>query len=93
MISAGNSFDEDDLCHDLMAFWDTKITVATLLVWGDPWVGKSWEVTVDFARTWKWLLFNSPELLASMNCWRMLGEEALANYSPKSALPFYNKAF
>ncbi|KAJ5984281.1 hypothetical protein N7481_006380 [Penicillium waksmanii] len=34
MILAGDSFDDDDLCHDLMAFWDTRNTAATLLVWG-----------------------------------------------------------
>lgn len=70
MILAGDSFDDDDLCHDLMAFWDTRNTAATLLVWGDSWDAKNWEVTEGFAQKWKWLLVDSPELLASTNYWR-----------------------
>ncbi|CAI7669428.1 unnamed protein product [Penicillium manginii] len=70
MILAGDSFDDDDLCHDLMAFWDTRNTAATLLVWGNSWEAKNWEVTEGFARKWKWLLLDSPELLISTNRWR-----------------------
>ncbi|KAH8688784.1 hypothetical protein BGW36DRAFT_309652 [Talaromyces proteolyticus] len=70
MILAGDSFDDDDLCHDLMAFWDTRNTAATLLVWGDSWDARNWEVTEGFAQKWKWLLLDSPELLASTNRWR-----------------------
>jgi hypothetical protein len=43
MIIAGDSFDDDDLCHDLMAFRDTRNRAATLLVWGvscDEKIGK-----------------------------------------------------
>ncbi|KAJ5769448.1 hypothetical protein N7520_004007 [Penicillium odoratum] len=70
MILAGDGFDDDDLCHDLMAFWDTRNTAATLLVWGDSWDANNWEVTEGFAHKWKWLLRDSPELLASTNRWR-----------------------
>lgn len=70
MILAGDSFDDEDLCHDLMAFWDTRNTAATLLVWGQSWDARNWEVTEVFARKWKWLLRDSPELLASTNRWR-----------------------
>lgn len=70
MILAGDSFDDDDLCHDLMAFWDTRNTAATLLVWGDSWEAANWEVTEEFAHKWKWLLRGSPELLISTNRWR-----------------------
>jgi hypothetical protein len=70
LILAGDSFDDDDLCHDLMAFWDTRNTAATLLVWGNSWEPKNWEVTEIFAYKWKWLLLDSPGLLASTNTWR-----------------------
>ncbi|KAJ5220627.1 uncharacterized protein N7469_009514 [Penicillium citrinum] len=70
MILAEDTFDDDDLCHDLMAFWDTRNTAATLLVWGNSWDAQNWEVTENFARKWKWLLPDSPELLASTNNWR-----------------------
>ncbi|KAJ5553494.1 hypothetical protein N7494_002872 [Penicillium frequentans] len=78
MILAGDSFNDDDLCHDLMAFWDTRNTAATLLVWGDSWEAANWEVTEGFVHKWKWLLRGSPELLASTNHWRRLrGEKPL----------------
>ncbi|PWY91646.1 hypothetical protein BO94DRAFT_623062, partial [Aspergillus sclerotioniger CBS 115572] len=70
MILAGDSLDEDDLCRDLMAFWDTHNTGATLLVWGESWDPQNWEATEEFVRKWHWLLAGSPELLASTNFWR-----------------------
>ncbi|KAJ5761800.1 uncharacterized protein N7511_005182 [Penicillium nucicola] len=80
LILAGDSFDDDDLCHDLMAFWDTRNTAATLLVWGNSWEPKNWEVTENFARKWKWLLLDSPGLLASTNVWRKSRAEPPLNW-------------
>ncbi|XP_077660398.1 bZIP transcription factor [Aspergillus fumigatus Af293] len=70
LILAGDAFDDDELCHDLMAFWDTRNSAATLLVWGDSWDPKNWEVTEKFAHKWTWMIRDSPELLASTNFWR-----------------------
>lgn len=33
LIAIQELIDDEDLCHDLMAFWDTRNTGATLLVW------------------------------------------------------------
>ncbi|KAE8389427.1 hypothetical protein BDV23DRAFT_184501 [Aspergillus alliaceus] len=71
LIAAGNTLDDDDLCHDLMAFWDTRNTGATLLVWGEPWDPKNWEVTEGFCKKWGTMLWGCSELLVSTNCWRM----------------------
>lgn len=81
LILAGELLDDDDLCHDLMAFWDTRNTGATLLVWGHAWEPQNWEVTESFVRKWKWLLFDSPELLASTNRWRAYRREPLLNWN------------
>lgn len=70
LIAAEHLFDDDDLCHDLMAFWDTKNTQATLVVWGDSWEPRNWEVTEAFLVKWGWLLRGSPELVVSTNYWR-----------------------
>ncbi|KAF7587720.1 hypothetical protein BBP40_006827 [Aspergillus hancockii] len=79
LILAGETFDDDDLCHDLMAFWDTRNTGATLLVWGEPWDPRNWEVTEGFARKWGWLLRGCPDFLISSNIWRMRrGEKPLS---------------
>lgn len=70
LIAAEHLFDDDELCHDLMAFWDTQNTQATLVVWGDSWDPRNWEVTEGFLRKWGWLLRGSPELVISTNYWR-----------------------
>ncbi|PKX99490.1 bZIP transcription factor [Aspergillus novofumigatus IBT 16806] len=80
LILAGDSFDDDELCHDLMAFWDTRNTAATLLVWGHPWDPKNWEVTERFAHKWTWMITDSPELLASTNFWRRARGEKPLNW-------------
>lgn len=77
-ISGGDEFDEDDLCHDLIAFWDSDRTDATLLVWGQSWDPSNWEITEAFARKWSWTLKGCPELLKSTNRWRVRrGEKPL----------------
>jgi hypothetical protein len=78
LITAAHLFDDNELCHDLMAFWDTRNTGATLLVWGQSWDPRNWEVTEGFVRKWSWLLRDSPELWISTNYWRRRrGEKAL----------------
>ncbi|KAL4922058.1 hypothetical protein BDW62DRAFT_76872 [Aspergillus aurantiobrunneus] len=78
VIAAAHLFDDDELCHDLMAFWDTRNTGATLVVWGQSWDPRNWEVSESFAAKWGWLLRGSPELLVSTNYWRRRrGEEPL----------------
>lgn len=50
LVRAEDELDDDELCHDLTGFWDTSRSGATLLVWGDPWDPKNWEVTEEFAK-------------------------------------------
>ncbi|KAL4930289.1 bZIP transcription factor [Aspergillus undulatus] len=76
LILGEHLYDDEELCHDLMAFWDTRATQATLVVWGQSWDPRSWEVTEGFAVKWGWLLRGSPELLASTNYWRRRRGEA-----------------
>lgn len=70
LIRAGDDLDDDELCHDLTAFWDTRSSNATLLVWGTPWDPGNWEVTEDFAKKWEVFLRGCPEILRSTNSWR-----------------------
>ncbi|RAH53003.1 hypothetical protein BO85DRAFT_492403 [Aspergillus piperis CBS 112811] len=70
LIRAGDDLDDDELCHDLTAFWDTRSSNATLLVWGTPWDPQNWEVTEDFAKKWGAFLRGCPEILRSTNSWR-----------------------
>ena len=76
-IRAGEHLNDDDLCHDLTAFWDTRHSNATLLVWGVPWDPQNWEVTEEFARKWGFFLKGCPEILVSTNKWRQHRGEKL----------------
>lgn len=70
LILAGDSFDDEQLCHDVTAFWDNKSVGTTLLVWGQPWDPKNWEVSEAFIRKWGWSLKGCSEILQSTNTWR-----------------------
>ncbi|QMW33582.1 hypothetical protein G4B84_009048, partial [Aspergillus flavus NRRL3357] len=51
-----DEIDDEELCHDLMAFWDTRNAGAMLLVWGPSWVPGNWEMTPAFVKKWGYLL-------------------------------------
>lgn len=70
LITASDSFDDEELCRDLMGFWDTRDSRATLLVWGSPHDPRNWEVTAAFLAKWGWLLSGCPEIFVSTNQWR-----------------------
>lgn len=78
LIRAGDHLDDNELCHDLTAFWDTRTSNARLLVWGIASCPENWEATEDFARKWGFFLRGCPDLLNSTNKWRIRrGEKPL----------------
>ncbi|OOQ81969.1 hypothetical protein PEBR_40957 [Penicillium brasilianum] len=78
LIALQDEIDDEDLCHDLMAFWDTRNARAGLLVWGPSWQTNSWEVTESFLIKWGFLLYGCTALLKSTNFWRVQrGEKPL----------------
>jgi hypothetical protein len=78
LIRAGDHLDDDELCHDLTAFWDTRTSNARLLVWGLPSCPENWEVTEEFAKKWGFFLQGCPDILKSTNNWRVRrGEKPL----------------
>ncbi|KAE8363026.1 hypothetical protein BDV27DRAFT_165741 [Aspergillus caelatus] len=79
LIAVQDEIDDEELCHDLMAFWDTRNTGPMLLVWGPSWVPGNWEMTPAFVKKWGFLLGGCEELLQSTNSWRLKrGERPLA---------------
>jgi hypothetical protein len=42
-----------------------------LILWGEPHLINSWEITPDFLLKWGWTIMNCQELLNSTNFWRM----------------------
>ncbi|KAB8228660.1 uncharacterized protein BDW43DRAFT_303744 [Aspergillus alliaceus] len=78
-ITVQDDLDDEELCHDLMAFWDTRNAGAMLLVWGPSWEPWIWEMTEAFVKKWGFLLDGCEELLGSTNYWRMKrGERPLS---------------
>jgi len=71
LLLAGDSYDEDQLCNDLVEFNDILNEQTGLVVWGEPWDPKGWEVSKAFSA-------GCVELLESTNYWRSArGEKPL----------------
>ncbi|KAI9368689.1 hypothetical protein BJX61DRAFT_537053 [Aspergillus egyptiacus] len=72
LIRVGNDWDDEELCTDIMGFWDG--TTATgpfgLIIWGEPSDLRSWEITEGFLRKWGWVVHGCVELMWSTNYWR-----------------------
>ncbi|KAJ5963200.1 uncharacterized protein N7479_003076 [Penicillium vulpinum] len=81
LIEAGDDWDDEQLCHDIMGFWGESTMDAGLLVWGDPWNVQNWEVTEPFLKKWQWVVRGCPELMNATNSWRARrGEKLIFRY-------------
>ncbi|KAJ6021494.1 hypothetical protein N7540_006998 [Penicillium herquei] len=82
LIEAGDEWDDEKLCLDIMGFWTNSTSLeAGLLVWGDPWDASNWEITEDFLKRWQWVVRGCPELMNSTNAWRAKrGEKLIFRY-------------
>lgn len=82
LIQAGDDWDDGELCHDIMGFWNTPSSGdAGLLVWGEPWDIRNWEVTEAFLKKWQWVVRGCPELMNATNAWRTKrGEKLIFRY-------------
>ncbi|KAM0123527.1 hypothetical protein ACHAP3_011062 [Botrytis cinerea] len=70
-LSINDRIDEDELWYDLVEF-DTVRTrdEVSLIIWGEPWDPRGWEVSIGFLRKWGWLLKGSLDVLEGTNYWR-----------------------
>ncbi|KAL5373001.1 hypothetical protein DPSP01_013066 [Paraphaeosphaeria sporulosa] len=67
----------DDICGGLYDGFD-HVESRGLLVWGDPWLVRSWEISPGFAKKWAFLLAGCGEMVSATNTWReSRGEEPL----------------
>ncbi|RAH43622.1 DUF3425 domain-containing protein [Aspergillus brunneoviolaceus CBS 621.78] len=81
LVAMADRFDDEELCLDIMGFWDSPTHTYSLLVWGEPSDPGNWEITEDFLRKWPWVVRGCAELLASTNRWRARrGEKLLLRY-------------
>lgn len=85
LLCAADSYDETELCNDLMGLCGSH---PGLIIWGEPHDPYGWEVTEDFAKKWNWLLSGCREILESTNYWRaQRGEEPLFVFDASSSEP------
>ncbi|RAH51702.1 hypothetical protein BO85DRAFT_524949 [Aspergillus piperis CBS 112811] len=77
LIFAGNNYDDEQLCIDIMGFWNPDENDPALLVWGPPWDIANWEMSEAFVRKWGWTVQDCPELFRSTNRWRAQRGEKL----------------
>ncbi|OOF92961.1 hypothetical protein ASPCADRAFT_209618 [Aspergillus carbonarius ITEM 5010] len=81
LVLMADKFDDDELCHDVMGFWDNASDSCSMLVWGEPSDPANWEVTERFLKKWPWVVRGCPELLQSTNKWRQQrGEKMIIRY-------------
>lgn len=75
MILLQGTYDKEALIFDLTRMPGRNI-VDGLIVWGDPYLPGSWEMTDGFCAKWYGLLDGCADLVASSNYWRgVRGEE------------------
>ena len=79
ILLAGDAYDEDQLCKDLVDFCNVPHAQTGLVVWREAWDQYGWEASEAFVRNWGWILKGCTELIESTNYWRAKrGEKALA---------------
>jgi hypothetical protein len=61
--------DEDEMCRTVVEYEDLD-KGPILVVWGDAWDARSWEVTPQFLKRWGWLLKGCEQFLGATNYWR-----------------------
>ncbi|KAL2066447.1 hypothetical protein VTL71DRAFT_2518 [Oculimacula yallundae] len=70
LIHAGDTFDDMQLCGDLIGLFSTGTGRTGIVVWGEPWEVAGWEVTEEFLKFWGWTIKGCWDLFESTNRWR-----------------------
>lgn len=74
--------DEQRLFDDVMESGGGGNEWAGLVVWGEPWDPRSWEISIPFLKHWGWIVRGCPEIIASTNYWRsQRGEKPIGSPS------------
>ncbi|RAH84610.1 hypothetical protein BO86DRAFT_441467 [Aspergillus japonicus CBS 114.51] len=67
LVKAADSFNDCELCTDIV---DPTNGDIGMMVWGDPWLPQSWEVSQLFVAKWAWVIEGCPEIIVHSNYWR-----------------------
>jgi len=78
LLRAGDTFDDMELCGDLVGFFSHPTGRTGMIIWGEPWEISGWEVTEEFLMQWGWTIRGCESIVESTNRWRAKrGEEPL----------------
>ena len=81
LLRGQDEISDVDLCLDLIGTESRRRKQASktsdpgCMVWGDPWVGRNWEVTETFVRSYPWMFVDAFTLEYSTNEWRRSRDE------------------
>jgi hypothetical protein len=70
LLRAGDSYDDTELCSDIVGVCGGPADKTALIVWGEPWEPNNWEVTESFLSQWAWTIRGCSQLFESTNYWR-----------------------
>ncbi|KFY79045.1 hypothetical protein V499_01905 [Pseudogymnoascus sp. VKM F-103] len=70
LIRAGDAWDEEGLCGDMMGFFHQGTGREGVIVWGEPWDPRGWEASEEFLEYWGWAIEGCCEIVESTNYWR-----------------------
>lgn len=70
LLLAGDTYDDTELCADLVGFCGEDKGRTGMIVWGEPWDISGWEFTESFVKRWGWTIQGCKQLLRSTNYWR-----------------------
>lgn len=90
LIRAGDLWDDEELCSDLVGFYSQSSGRLGLIVWGEPWDPRGWEATEEFVGYWGWVIEGCREIMESTNYWRARRGEEPLTIAPKLA-DIYNE--
>ena len=78
LLRAGDTYDDTELCSDLVGCSSEPDARTGMIVWGEPWDIAGWEVTESFVKHWGWTIRGCEQLLQATNYWReRRGENSL----------------
>ncbi|KAH7304771.1 hypothetical protein B0I35DRAFT_484329 [Stachybotrys elegans] len=70
ILIKGESWDDTELCEDLLQSSGAEGGRSGMMVWGDPEDPASWEVNESFVLKWGWVISGCWDLFQSTNSWR-----------------------
>jgi hypothetical protein len=70
ILRNGESWDDTELCTDLIQCSGEEGERSGMIVWGEPHDPANWEVSKNFVQKWGWVVAGCWDLFQSTNSWR-----------------------